>query len=247
GPSFLEHIAAFVLMGVIPFQSLMRGQIFEVEEPLTTQEKFSIYKANSFSQWFISAILVGIWFLSGKNFYDLGFRWPQVEDPMAVWLLSGTFLMAYLFDAWWQLRNKAARIKQVKEWSKYTPFLPTTGKQMAGFLMVVITAAICEEILFRGFLIHYLFQLLDHSLTSTFIAVLLPSIIFASSHMYQGWQAVAKIAILATVFSTLLILTGSLIIPIILHFLVNLFSGLLGVFFWEKAMKESTGMQDFPQ
>jgi membrane protease YdiL (CAAX protease family) len=242
GPTFLEHIAAFILMVVIPIQSFLRGRIFEMEEPLSTNEKFNIYKANTLSQWFITALLAGIWFLSGKGWEDLGFSWPQIDDAQAVWLLSGSFLIAYSLDAWWQLRNKKARIKQVKEWGKYTPFLPTTWKQMAGFLSVVITAAICEEILFRGFLIHYLLQFLNNSFSSILIAIFIPSIIFASAHIYQGWQAVIKIAILATIFSTVLILTGSLLIPIMLHFLVNLFSGLLGVLFWDKAKKEASGM-----
>lgn len=242
GPSLLEHIAAFFLMVVIPIQSFLRGRIFEMDEPLTTEEKFKIYKANTFSQWFLTALLIGIWFLSGKGWNELGFKWPQIDDFQGIWLLSGVFLLAYVIDAWWQLRNKKARIKQVKEWGKYTPFLPTTWKQMAGFLSVVFTAAICEEILFRGFLIHYLLQFLDNSISATMIAIFVPSFLFATSHFYQGWQAVLKIAILASVFSTLLILTGSLLIPIILHFLVNLISGLLGVFFWDRSGKEASGM-----
>ncbi|MEZ4950046.1 MAG: CPBP family intramembrane glutamic endopeptidase [Saprospiraceae bacterium] len=246
-PSFLEHLAAFFLMVVIPLQSFLSGKIFEDGDPLTSNEKFKIYLANSASQWILTVILLLIWWFSGKTLYDIGLRIPNLERANLIWILVGAFLFAYILDAWWQVRNKKARKQRNEEWSKYTPFLPTNLKEFSGFLIVVFTAAICEEILFRGFLIHYLLQFVDNDLHGYFLVVLLPSVIFASSHIYQGWEAVLKIALLATVFATILLLTGSLLIPIVLHFLVNLLSGLLGLVFWDPEAAKSSGMEDLPE
>ena len=65
-------------------------------------------------------------------------------------------------------------------------------------------------------------------------AVVLPALAFSVAHFHQGAKAVLKIFFLAVFFGYLLIYSGSLLIVMILHFLVDAIGGLLTI----KYMKE---------
>jgi membrane protease YdiL (CAAX protease family) len=56
---------------------------------------------------------------------------------------------------------------------------------------------------------------------------LIPAFFFAIAHFYQGSRAVLKIFILAAVFGYVFIYSGSLLVVMILHFLVDAIGGLL--------------------
>jgi membrane protease YdiL (CAAX protease family) len=66
------------------------------------------------------------------------------------------------------------------------------------------------------------------------LSVFLPAFVFSIAHFYQGVKAVIKIFVLAVLFGYLFVFSGSLLIVMILHFLVDAVGGLLTI----KYMKE---------
>jgi membrane protease YdiL (CAAX protease family) len=65
--------------------------------------------------------------------------------------------------------------------------------------------------------------------TGVFIAILIPALIFAFSHFYQGWEAVLKIVVMALLFGYLFWVMQSLWWLIILHTLLDIVGGILAV------------------
>ena len=82
-------------------------------------------------------------------------------------------------------------------------------------MFVSITAGICEEVLFRGFMLHYL-HVFPWTLDLT-LALLISSLIFGVHHLYQGASGAAGTAIIGILFGLLFLLTGNLLLPIVLH------------------------------
>jgi membrane protease YdiL (CAAX protease family) len=60
-------------------------------------------------------------------------------------------------------------------------------------------------------------------------AVAVPAFAFAIAHFYQGAKAVVKIFVLAIFFGYMFILSGSLLLVMILHILVDAIGGLLTI------------------
>jgi len=83
-----------------------------------------------------------------------------------------------------------------------------------------LTAGICEEALFRGFLLHYL-HTSPWRLNLT-LALLLSALIFGLQHLYQGVQGVIVSAVLGALFGLLFLLSGSLLLPMLLHAALDL-------------------------
>ena len=99
-------------------------------------------------------------------------------------------------------------------------FLPRTEEERLWFGFVAISAGICEEILFRGFMIRY-FQAAPYHLTLTF-ALLLSCLFFGTAHLYQGIVGVVQTTFMGLAFAFLFLLTGSLVLPMVLHCVTDL-------------------------
>ncbi len=97
--------------------------------------------------------------------------------------------------------------------------LPKTPAQRWLFLLVSLTAGICEEVIFRAFALHYLTALLPG--TSIWVCVVLAAILFGLIHMGQGVAGVLSTGFLGAIFSILYIGFGSLWAPILLHILLD--------------------------
>jgi membrane protease YdiL (CAAX protease family) len=90
------------------------------------------------------------------------------------------------------------------------------------FVFVAITAGICEEIIFRGFLLRTL--VLGTGITP--LAVVLSAGAFGVVHAYQSGAGALRAALLGVLLTVPLLLDGSILSAIVAHTLLDLLSGL---------------------
>lgn len=98
--------------------------------------------------------------------------------------------------------------------------LPQTRREIAVFAGVSVTAGICEEVLYRGFLFAYL-QAAPWSL-DPLTTLLVSSAMFGIAHAGQGIKGVLMTGTIGLVLGYLYIVTGSLLVPIVVHILIDL-------------------------
>ncbi len=97
---------------------------------------------------------------------------------------------------------------------------PRNHDEQRVFLWLSITAGVCEELLYRGFLQHVLTGVLG-----VWPALVLTSLIFGLGHVYQGAGGILKTGGVGLVFGLLALFSGSLYTGMILHAAVDLTSG----------------------
>lgn len=228
-PFIIDHII-FILFGLLlPANSMLRAkQQLQAIEDWDTPMKVAVYRGNSLFLWFIALVVIIAWMLTGRPLALLGFQPPVAGSFPTIAIISAVFLGAYIIDVGTDLMNPKAIEKARKHLYKYTPFIPANAYEMKQFLLVAVTAGICEEIIFRGFFITYFLGIFGDNIQGQAIALIVPTIIFALAHYYQGWKAVAKIAVLSLAFGFIFLISRSLWIPMILHILVDWWSGLAG-------------------
>ena len=88
------------------------------------------------------------------------------------------------------------------------------------FVLLSITAGVCEELIYRGVLMA---SLASH--VGLWPAAVLSSVVFGLGHCYQGPVGVVRTGVVGLVFAVLVITTGSLWIPMLLHALLDVFQG----------------------
>ncbi len=98
--------------------------------------------------------------------------------------------------------------------------LPRSRGERWLFTVVGVTAGVCEEWLYRGFLLAVVSALLGRP--PVFVLVLVAAAAFGIAHAYQGVSGVLLTAVLGGVLAALYLGTGSLLLPVLLHALIDL-------------------------
>jgi membrane protease YdiL (CAAX protease family) len=132
----------------------------------------------------------------------------------------GAALIALFLPIILMMRSETTRARVAKSLEKLNFILPKTAEERRWFVLVAITAGVCEEILYRGFLIHY-FRDLPISI-GVIGALILSSCVFGFAHLYQGVVGIVQTTILGAIFGVIFIVTGSLLLPMVLHALIDL-------------------------
>ncbi|NML62458.1 CPBP family intramembrane metalloprotease [Massilia sp. RP-1-19] len=116
--------------------------------------------------------------------------------------------------------SQAMRQKIFAQLAEIDYLLPQTRTEIALFAGVSVTAGICEEVLYRGFLFAYL-QSAPWNLDPV-TTLLLASAMFGIAHFGQGLKGMLLTGTIGLFLGYLYIATGSLLAPIIVHILIDL-------------------------
>ncbi len=224
-PTWPEHLMVVVIVATGVY-AILRAHPAMKAARYDTATKIATYWTNGAVLVAGAAAVVAAWWRAGRDLGDLGLRVGEV-GPAAIALTVG-FLLCYAGDIWWRLSGPR-RARTIERGLRDVPFIPETFREYRHFAVLGATAGVTEEILFRGFLISYVVALLGDSIPAVAVAIVVPALAFAIAHRYQDAHSVRFIAGLAIVFGAITVLTGSVLIPIVLHVVVNLTSGAIAL------------------
>jgi uncharacterized protein len=103
-------------------------------------------------------------------------------------------------------------------------FLPHTPAEHRGFLLLSLTAGFSEELLYRGFL-----TWLVGSYVGLPAAIGVVVVAFGLAHASQGRRGAIRVGLAGLVFSLIVVLTGWLVPAMIVHALLDVNAGDLGL------------------
>ena len=192
-------------------------------------------------EWGLTLGLGALWVASGRDLGTIGL----VPDYYAWrWLAVGIGAAASLFMLWQLysgIRNPLELKKLRGQMGELGALAPSTDTEMRTFSMVSVTAGICEEILYRGMLLGALAPVLG-----LWPAVALSSVVFGMGHMYQGMTGIVKTTLVGLFMALLTVFSGSLLVAIVLHSIIDLASGRLmgAALALPGASEESMGIDD---
>lgn len=225
-----DHVVAAIVGIGIPVSSALPW-LLRRDRPappaMSTRDKITLYWSNGIGLLGLAAGAVYVWTHAGRSLAELGLTAVPRRLPEGL-ALAAVFLALFALDTWWEL-SSAERLQATRaRWRRDTPFMPASPREVRHSMVLIGCAAVGEEILFRGWLIGYLTHLTGTTPSGLAAAVALPAVVFALAHAYQRGHAMVKIAALSCIFGAIFVITGSLWIPVALHFVVDLVGSLLG-------------------
>ena len=224
-PLWADHILAFIFGIAIPLYSAYKRPKDLSGKHFESYQKKQIYISNSISLFLMALLILIVWLLFKRPLAELGFRQPGGISTW--WWLTVIFILLYVIDTGFAVNSKENLEKNVNASKTKTPFMPSKWHEMPLYFLMCFSAGVFEEIIFRGFLVTYFMYLLSDIVSGEMWAIFLPAILFSVAHYYQGSKAVLKILILSVLFGYIFILSDSLLVVMLLHFLVDAIGGLL--------------------
>jgi uncharacterized protein len=175
------------------------------------------------SQWILVIIVVAFWITKKRSLSNLLFLDKPLFSfqPVILWAFGlgvgiciGMLALIFVFSKTVRKKFSYARTDENIQF-----LLPSTIGERLLFLLVAITAGVCEEIIFRGVMVYYLSHLPFE--LSIITMGIFSSLLFGIVHLYQGWKGVLLTTYLGAILFLLFVGTGNLSIPIILHIFID--------------------------
>lgn len=190
----------------------------------------TLARQRTYRRWLIEAIVT----FGGLSAVVLLAVWPVVPDaladarswapaawlieriPPAAWIGVGVAFLAGLALPAILLRRTADA--DIPTLGDVQALLPRTRAELPYGAGLSINAGISEELLFRLALPALVFDLIG----SAPWAFLVCAVLFGTLHAYQGPVGAVTATVLGLLFTALYVLTGSILVPIVAHALIDL-------------------------
>ena len=158
---------------------------------------------------------------------DLGFR--PISFNCNIWftavilILSGLAFAYLIYQTISLLTRPKWREKQALTGTQGAlAILPRTKKEKWFYTLLSFSAGVCEEIFYRGFLVFLLYAIFPDM--PIYLIVLITAVMFGVSHFYQGVNGIISTGLVGAALMCLFLVTNSLILPILLHFFMDVSS-----------------------
>jgi CAAX protease family protein len=178
------------------------------------------YIAGMSTSWGFAAGILALWVWRGRswNALRLGASTPL---QLAIGFAMAALYAAFMFVQWRAIVARSERVGRLaRKFTAFEPLMPHTAGDRWGFAALSITAGICEELIYRGFIIWYL-----GVWTGLIPAIVISSLLFGFAHFYLGIAHVWKTALVGLFFALLAVGAGSLAPAMLIHALQDLVAG----------------------
>ena len=222
GDMHWDYIVIILFLGVVaPLLGYFRVRRL-MQVPFTTSmERLALYASTIAVQWVIVGVILWRTAVHQSTPRDLGLVLLNGKLTASVAVLLSLLLLA---NQIFSIRKLAANPQEIKGIivELALKIFPQSQVERLAFVALVVTVAICEELIYRGFV-----QGLCQSVGGSILAGIFGSaLFFAAAHVYQGRRGLISTFIVGAIFATVRWWTGNLLPSVCAHFATDLAAGL---------------------
>jgi membrane protease YdiL (CAAX protease family) len=219
-----DYAVILIFLGVaVPL--LGRRRIRQLlNSPETTKlDRLAIYASTIAFQWLATVIILWRTRAHGITFAQLGVAIPKPALAITISIVLAALISVN------QIYSLRSLVKAPSEFQGVLPQLalklfPQDDIERLIFFALVVTVAICEEFIYRGF-VQRVFQ--DWSGGHEIAGVFASAAFFALAHLYQGRRGLTTTSVVGVMFSGVRVLANSLFPTFVAHFIADFCVGTL--------------------
>jgi membrane protease YdiL (CAAX protease family) len=221
-PVAWDHALAIVLTVVFPLRASLYGyrRLRVAAETDVPRLRLWLYRQAMVLQWSLVIATLALWAWQARPWVVLGLGLRITGGLIGVTVGVGIGVVFALRSRAGALADPEALARLRGRMSHIERMIPRSAQEASWFTALAVTAGICEELLYRGYLIWYLGHWLA-LLPAAFVA----SVIFGLGHLYQGPRGVATTTAAGAFLAMVYLITGSLYAGMVIHALMDLYAG----------------------
>jgi membrane protease YdiL (CAAX protease family) len=200
----MQLLAAYTVL----VEPILRTNFFRmVKRQLKVEPgaRLLFYRTQVLWEWSWVVVLVIILIPISDPLQWLGLTLPSYFG----WIILAALLLGIALSTFLLRRNPPALAAMRRSLEASSILLPSTAREFTWYATTAITAGICEELLYRGFLIRFIsvtFPGIDFLIIS-----ILSGVIYGLSRAYQGLKGILQTALMGFSFAMIYFLSGNLL------------------------------------
>lgn len=228
---WFDHLLFLVLAVVFPVRAALFGlrPLQRASDADLPRVKLAVYRRAIVLQWTVVALVAVLWLVTHRSWSAIGLV-PRLSGGL-LGVIGGlaVFVLVLLRQGYLKPADDES-LEHLRQRTRHLErMLPATLHERSWFFALAGTAGVCEEVLYRGYLIWYLvawsWLIAPHS--SFLVAAIISSLIFGVGHAYQGVRGILLTAVVAGFLAAVYWITRSLFASMIIHALMDLHAGYL--------------------
>src|SRR5579864_2535269 len=211
----------FAALGIlIPWRGSVRVNKLIARPQISAEDRLSIYASTIAFQWMLTAFIAWRCVARTLTPENLGLT---VRSPGLTAMVTTGMAAALCGLQYFGIRRIASMPREATSRMRDISLrlMPRSLIEALAFSALAVTAAVCEEFVYRGFV----YAALQSATGSFAFAIIASSALFSLAHLYQGRRGLASTFILGIAFAVSRWATGNLIAATVTHLVVDLLAG----------------------
>ncbi len=214
----LHLIVVLVVLGAWAYL----GKMFTDRLSATaTPNRVATYLLTIVMEWLVFVVVVAgvrrsgapVWLVVGERWHSFRQLLRDIGIAAAFWLVAVGLLWVF---------SKLLRVPDMAHNMKF--MLPHSGAEIALWVALSVTAGICEETIFRGYLQRQFIAMTKNAS----VGIVLSAVAFGAAHAYQGPRFVVLISLFGAMFGILAYWRGTVRPGMIAHAWQDTLGGVIG-------------------
>jgi membrane protease YdiL (CAAX protease family) len=231
----------------VPWLGKRRVQQFMQSTSATRRDRLALYASTMVFQWLAAAVVLWRARNHGISAATLGFSVANIRLTVITSVVLCAFILANQVFSLRRMLSQPLEIKGALPHLMKRIF-PQEDVERWAFFGLVVSVALCEEFIYRGF-VQRIFQ--DWLGGSVLAGLLMSALLFGLAHLYQGRRGMLSTFVVGLLFSAIREWTGSLAPSMAAHFVADLAIGFLAPHYLRGVLidvsnskKDTRGMHD---
>ncbi len=220
-PVLLDHLIVALILLVLPLRAWwgMRALNAAAADAVPMLRR-RLWQRGMLMQWLLTAAIAWGWWSEHRSPVSLSLVLRPTMGLVGVLVGLATIVSLVVRQRARIAREPELQASVRQQLAPVARLMPHNDAEFAGFAALAVTAGVCEEVMFRGFLTWYL----GHFLPLPF-AALLQAVLFGLAHLYQGRAGIVKTGLVGAFFTGIVWVSGSLVPAMLIHALMDLHAG----------------------
>ncbi len=223
---WLDYVMLVLLAALFPIWAASFGyrRLRRATPEDLPRVRLQLYRRAIGIQWTLVAIVIALWIARGRSWLDLGLV-PRLTGGLIGVLVGMAVIVALVWRQRRMVLGDDGALEGVRNQLKNLELMmPASRHELTWFYRLSLTAGICEEVLYRGYLLWALGELGLPPLWALGVA----AVMFGIGHSYQGWRGIILTTAVGAFLGMIYGVTSSLFAPMAFHALMDVHSGHLG-------------------